>query len=68
MRKLVKTYVDFELRQPLDKTADEAIEEIIEELLDGSKNKKAEEIQALAKAVKDIAVAKAVLSRIKNHS
>ncbi len=52
------------MRQPLDKIADEAIDEITETLLNRVKNGKAKEIQALEKAAKDIAIAKAVLSRI----
>lgn len=48
----------------MDKIADEAIDEITETLLNRVKNGKAKEIQALEKAAKDIAIAKAVLSRI----
>lgn len=48
----------------MDKIADEAIDEITETLLKRVKNGKAKEIQALEKAAKDIAIAKAVLSRI----
>ena len=61
---MIKTYVDFELRQPLEKTADEAMDEITETLFNRVRNGKAKEIQALARAAKDIAIAKAVLSRI----
>ncbi len=62
---MVKTCVDFELKQPLEKSTEEALEEIIEELLTRAKNGSRKEIQILARAVKDIAIAKAVLSRIK---
>lgn len=65
---MIKAYVDFELGQPLEKTADETLDEVIETLLcrAGKGNGNVEEIQNLAKAVKDIAIAKAVLSRMKS--
>lgn len=63
---MVKTYVDFELNQPLEKTVEESLDEIVEEVLVRVKSGSAKEIQALAKAVKDIAIARAVLSKMKS--
>lgn len=63
---MVKTYADFELKQPLEKTVEESLDEIVEVVLVRVKSGSAKEIQALAKAVKDIAIARAVLSKMKN--
>lgn len=63
---MVKTYVDFELKQPLEKTVEESLDEIVEEALVRLKESSAKEIQALAKAVKDIVIARAVLSKMKS--
>lgn len=64
--KMVKAWADFELREPLEKTADETLDEIIEELFVAVRKGNVENSQALAKTVKDVAIAKAVLSRIKS--
>ncbi len=61
---MVKTYADLELNQPLEKSAEEALDKIVEEVLVRLKDSNAKEIQALAKAVKDMVIAKAVLSKI----
>lgn len=63
---MVKTYADFELRQPLEKSAEEALDEIIEEALYKSRDGSAKEIQALARAIKDMTIARAVLSKMKS--
>lgn len=60
---MVKVPVDFELEQSLVKTAEETLDEIIEQLFMRMRNGDVKEIQALAKAIKDIAIARTILNR-----
>ena len=60
---MVKVPVDFELEKSLEKTAEETLDEIIEQLFMRMRNGDVKEIQALAKAIKDIAIARTILNR-----